>query len=91
MVRRRDRLHAVPECSPVTASVTPSASAVYQWARDHSSPSGRVNWCWTAVEAATGLDSAQIMNACAELRSAGLTRLHDHGPNTYGHTSTYLV
>lgn len=54
-----------------------------------------VFFAWNNVAAAMGLESdtpfAPIWDALQELHGAGLLAYHDHGPETYGHTSTIYM
>ena len=79
-----------------------SAVALLNYCRDHSpvaqygdARGKRVVFLhWPSVAAAMGLQTCNgddwraIRAALDELHGAGLLSYHDHGPGTYGHTST---
>lgn len=84
-------------------ALSDNARAVLAYCRDHSpvakygDTAGKriVFFAWNDVAAAMGLESgtpfAPIYEALQELHGAGLLAYHDHGPNTYGHTSTIYM
>lgn len=84
-------------------SLSADAAALLRWCEGHSSPCSYsthhvVNWNWHSVSAALGLgewhvDShwPRIHVALDELHAAGRLAYHDHGPGTFGHTTTLLI
>ncbi len=85
------------------APLSPDSTAILRWCEADAHPCSfspllAIDWDWHAVSAALGLGDChhnshwpRIHAAFDELHAAGRLAYFDHGPNTYGHTSTMLV